>query len=157
MEWGDFPSVHSSPSQAASSPYSTGLYPLSGPLPRYILTINGIQHKAGQGYCWPWGASWQLVSIIFGHFWPFLAASDHFCHFFAVLAFSIHFSSHLPLVSYVASPKYFINIPVSTYLVKSLVDWIYSSLTVGAISLGKRQVVITACPALAHSIGGCYY
>ena len=32
------------------SPHSTGLHPLSGPLPRYRLTMTQKVYKAGQGY-----------------------------------------------------------------------------------------------------------
>ena len=43
------------------SPYSTGLRPLSGPLPRCSPTSTRKLYKAGQGYRWPYDASWRLV------------------------------------------------------------------------------------------------
>ena len=43
------------------SPHSTGLRPLSGPLPRYSPTSTQKLYKAGQGYRWPYDASWRLV------------------------------------------------------------------------------------------------
>ena len=48
------------------SPHSTGFRPLSGPLPCYSPTITQKLYKAGQGYRWPYDASWRLV-ITVGH------------------------------------------------------------------------------------------
>ena len=55
------------------SPHSTGLYPLSGPLPCYSPTSTQKLYKAGQGYRWPYDASGQLVfflSFLFSFFFP---------------------------------------------------------------------------------------
>ena len=91
VEWGDFPSVCPSvrsplwaiqpgwlglrPGWMAQrggdrrtdgrtdgkSPHSTGLCPLSGPLPCYSPTLTQKLYKAGQGYRCPYDASWRLV------------------------------------------------------------------------------------------------
>ena len=42
------------------SPHSTGLRPLSGPLPCYVLRFHHIK-EAGQGYRWPHDAFWRFI------------------------------------------------------------------------------------------------
>ena len=46
------------------SPRSTGLHPLLGPLPRCSPTSTQKLYNAGQGYHWPYDASWRLVIIV---------------------------------------------------------------------------------------------
>ena len=55
------------------SAHSTGLCPISGPLPRYTPTSTQKLYKAGQGYRWPYDASWRLVSPELALFSPELA------------------------------------------------------------------------------------
>ena len=57
--------------------HSTGLCPLSGPLPCYSPTLAQKLYKVGQEYRWPYDASWWVYFLSFhAIYWFFWRASN---------------------------------------------------------------------------------